>query len=80
MDYATAQIYAASGFKLVRHTPDWIMDGDFSNWEDPQNWIVKFVQSTAGGTYIPVIYINGISMNYTPTAEDSAATDWSVIP
>lgn len=69
MDYATAQIYAASGFKLVRYTPDWLVNGG----------LVQFVQSTTGGTYTPVIYINGVSSSYTPTGAESAATDWSVI-
>lgn len=69
MDYATAQIYAVSGFKLIRRIPDWIMNGT----------LLQFVQSTTGGTYNPVIYTNGVSSSYTPTGAESVATDWSVI-
>jgi hypothetical protein len=81
MDYATAQIYAASGFKMVRNIPGWVTDEDFNiAGVAPADWIVKFVVSSTGGTYTPLIYVNGTSSAYTPSGAESAATDWSVIP
>ena len=80
MDYPTAQIWAASGFRLVRYSPDWLMDGAFTDMVSPQTWITKFVQSLTGGAYTPVIYVNGVGSPYTPTDAESAATDWSVVP
>lgn len=81
MDYPTAQIYAASGFLITRNTPGWVTDEDFTvAGISPLDWIVKFVVSTTGGTYTPVVYVNGVSSAYTPTGADSAATDWSVVP
>lgn len=80
MDYATAQIYASSGYKILRNTPGWVTDEDFNvAGLSPQDWLLKFVISTTGGTYTPVIYVNGLSSAYTPTGAESAATDWSVL-
>jgi hypothetical protein len=80
MDYPTAQIYAASGFKILRNIPGWVTDEDYNTANlSPADWVVKFVISTTGGTYTPVIYINGTSSAYTPTGAESAATDWSAL-